>query len=179
MRFGIIIGVILVVAICFSPILAMNTSIYSLLEGNLSIDLGPGFEIAQKKVDNSNNGSFDQNVQITNSQTKGVAILQILDLYDETLRALDPAAISGLWLQGAISSALKDGGKPMGNWSVINSNEKNTTVHTVSLVNTSMSYMGETVEFANWKINKNMYVGMMSFFDKDVTRQIVKTLAVR
>ena len=42
-----------------------------------------------------------------------------------------------------------------------------------------MSYMGETVEFANWKIDKNMYIGMMSFFDKNVTRKIVKTLAMR
>jgi hypothetical protein len=64
---GIIMGVILVVTVCLSPTLAINTRVYSLSAGNLSIDLGPGFEIAHKKVDNCNNGSFDQNVQITNS----------------------------------------------------------------------------------------------------------------
>jgi hypothetical protein len=170
MRFGIIMGAILVVTVCFSPTLAMSTRVYSLSEGNLSIDLGPGFEIGQKKVDNSNNGSFDQNVQITNSQTKGVAILQIIDLYDETLRSLDPAAISELWLQGAMSSALKDGGKPVGNWSVIDNNGKYTTVHTVGLVNTSMSYMSETVEFANWNIDKNTHVGIMSSSKRNIIR---------
>jgi hypothetical protein len=45
MRFGIIMCAILVVTVCFSPTLAMSARVYSLSEGNLSIDLGPGFEI--------------------------------------------------------------------------------------------------------------------------------------
>jgi hypothetical protein len=58
-----------------------------------------------------------------------VAYLQIIDLYDETLKSLDPEAVSGLWLQRGMNSALKDGRKPVGNWSVMNSDGKNITVH--------------------------------------------------
>jgi hypothetical protein len=178
MRLSIIVGVILVVVLCCSPTLALSAKVYSLSEENITIDLGPGFEISQKIVDNSNNGSFDQNLLLTNSQAKGVAYLQIIDLYDDALKSLDPEAISGLWLQGGMGSAIKDGGKPSGNWSVVNSNGKNTTVHAVYIGNTSLKYMGNTVYFANWKVGRSMYVGMMSFFDKNVTKQIVKTLAV-
>jgi hypothetical protein len=178
MRSGIIVGVILIVVFCCSPTLALSAKVYSLSEENLTIDLGSGFEISQNRVDNSNNGSFDQNLLLTNSKTKGVAYLQIIDLYDETLKSLDQEVISGLWLQGGMSSALKDGGKPAGNWSVLNSNGKNTTVHAVDLGNTSLNYLGNTVYFANWNVGKSMHVGMMSFFDKNATEQIVKTLAV-
>jgi hypothetical protein len=178
MRSGTIVGIILVATVCCSPTLALNTKVYSLSEGNLSIDVGPGFELAQQEVDNSNNGSFNQNLRVINSQTKGLAVIQITNLYDETLKAFDPAAISELWIQGAISSALKDGGKPAGNWSAISSKGMNTTVHTVSLINTSMSYMGETVEIANWIVGKNTHIGIMSFFNKNVTRQIIKTLTI-
>ena len=80
-------------------------------------------------------------------------------------------------LQGGMGSAIKDGGKPSGNWSVVNNNGKN-TVHAVDIGNTSLKYMGNTVYFANWKVGRSMYVGMMSFFDKNATKQIVKTLAV-
>jgi hypothetical protein len=80
---------------------------------------------------------------------------------DDTLKALDQVAISRLWLQGAMSSALKDGGKPVGNWYVNNNYGKNTTVHTVSLVNTSMSYMGETVEFAICPSSTRMPLGRL------------------
>jgi len=178
MRLGIIVGAIIIVAVCFSPTLALSVKVYSLSEENLTITLGPGFEISQKKVDNSNNGSFDQNLLLTNPHSKGVAYLQIIDLYDETLKSLDPEAISGLWLQGGMSSALKDGGKATENLSVVTDNGKNTTVHAVNIGNTSLKYMGNTVYFANWNVGKSMYVGMMSFFDKNVTKQIVKTLAV-
>jgi hypothetical protein len=93
MRLGIIVGAIIIVSVCFSPTLALSVKVYSLSEENLTITLGPGFEISQKKVDNSNNGSFDQNLLLTNSQAKGVAYLQIIDLYDETLKSLGPEVV--------------------------------------------------------------------------------------
>jgi hypothetical protein len=98
MRLGIILGVALVSALCCSPSLALNTKVYSLSEHNLSIDLGSGFEVTKKEVDSSSNGSLVQNLMVANSQIKGVAVLQIIVLYDEALKAIKPAVISELWL---------------------------------------------------------------------------------
>ena len=52
-------------------------------------------------MDNSINGTLNQNFRLTNSKTNGKAVIQITDL---TLGALDPAAISEIWIQSALSS---------------------------------------------------------------------------
>jgi hypothetical protein len=176
MKFGIIIGVILALTMCVSPSLALNTNVYSLSERNLSINLGPGFEVTQKKVDNCSDGYFVQDLMIANPNLKGVAVLQIMDLYDATLKALNSSAVSEQWNQGLMSAAIQDGGMSAGNWSVPNSKGQNVTVYTVNMGNNSMKVMGNIANYANWNIENNVYVGMLSFFDKNITSQIVKTL---
>jgi hypothetical protein len=178
MRLGIILGVALVAALCCSPSLALNTKVYSLSEHNLSIDLGSGFEVTKKEVDSSSNGSLVQNLMVANSQIKGVAVLQIIVLYDEALKAIKPAVISELWLDGALGAAVQDNGTMMGNWSTADIRGTNVTIYTINSTATPLKHLGGTVEIANWRVGENMYMGMMSFFDKNITRQIVKTLAV-
>jgi hypothetical protein len=39
--------------------------------------------------------------------------------------------------------------------------------------------MGNKANFANWNIEKNVHVGMLSFFDKNTTTQIVNTLDLK
>jgi len=75
MKFGIPIGVILALAIFASTSLALNTNIYSSSERNLSIDLGPGYDVTQKNVDNCSGGYFVQDLMITNADSSGLAIL--------------------------------------------------------------------------------------------------------
>jgi len=176
MKFGIPIGVILALAIFASTSLALNTNIYSLSERNLSIDLGPGYDVTQNNVDNCSGGYFVQDLMITNANSSGLAILQIMDLYDATQKAMNSSTISEQWDQGMMSSALQDGGINTGNWKVLNSKGENVTIYTVSMSNNSMKVMGNTANFANWNIERNVYVGMLSFFDKNVTSHIVNTL---
>jgi hypothetical protein len=176
MKFGTIIGLILATAIFFSPSLALHTNVYSLSERNLSIDLGPGFEVTQKKVDNCSGGYFVQNLMIANPNSKGVAVLQIMDLHDTTLKALNSSAFCEYWVQGWMSATLEDGGKSAGNWPAVDGKGQNVTIHMVSLGNTSMKVRGDTVNFGAWNIERNIYVGMLSFFDKNITKQMVKTL---
>jgi hypothetical protein len=176
MKFGISIGVILALAICTSTSLALNTNIYSLSERNLSIDLGPGYDVTQKNVDNCSGGYFVQDLMITNANSSGLAILQIMDLYDATLKAMNSSTVSEQWDQGMMSSALQDGGIKAGNWKVLNPKGLNVTIYTVNMSNNSMKVMGNTANFANWNIEKNVYVGILSFFDRNITSQIVNTL---
>jgi hypothetical protein len=176
MKFGTIIGLILATAIFFSPALALQTNVYSLSDRNLTIDLGPGFEVTQKKVDNCSGGYFIQNLMIANPNSTGVAVLQIMDLYDATLIGLNSSVICDYWVQGMNSAALEDGGKSAGNWSAVNGKGQNVTIHMVSLGNTSMKARGDAVNFGAWNVEKNIYVGMLSFFDKNITKQMVKTL---
>jgi hypothetical protein len=176
MKFGIITGTILALAICAWSSSALNTDVYILSERNLSIDLGPGFEVTQKKVDNCSAGYFVQDLMIANNNTNGVAVLQIMDLYDAAQRALNSSAVSEQWNQGMMSAAVEDGGKSAGNWSAQNAKGQNITIHEVSMGNNSMKVMGNTASFANWNIENNVYVGMLSFFDKNITMQIVETL---
>jgi hypothetical protein len=179
MKFCIIIGAILALAICTSPSLGLNTNVYSLSERNLSIELGSGFEVTQKKVDNCSGGYFVQDLMIADPNSTGVAVLQIMDLYDATLKALNSSAISELWNQGLMGAALQDGGKMAGNWSVTDAKGQNVTIYAVSMGNNSMKVMGNKANFANWNIEKNVHVGMLSFFDKNTTTQIVKTLDLK
>jgi hypothetical protein len=178
MKFGTIMGLILATAIFFPPCLALHTNVYSLSERNLSIDLGPGFEVTQKKVDNCSGGYFVENLMIAKPNSTGVAVLQIMDLYNGTLKALNSSVICEQWVQGMNSATLEDGGKSAGNWSAVDVIGQNVTIHMVSLGNTSMKVRGDTVNFGAWNIEKDIYVGMLSFFDKNTTKQMVKTLAL-
>lgn len=176
MKFSLIMGLILALAICSGQALALNTDVYSLSERNLSIELGPSFVVTQKNVDNCSGGYFVQDLMIADPNSKGVAVLQIMDLYDATLKALNSSAVSDQWNQGLMSAALQDGGKIDGNWSVLTAKGQSVTIYTVNMGNNSMKVMGSIANYANWNIENNIYVGMLSFFDKNITTQIVKTL---
>ena len=175
----IIVGVLLVTAFCVFASLAMETKVYTLAERNLSLDGNLGFEVAAKTVENNTGGSFIEDLTITNAQTKGMALVQIMTVYDPTLKALGSDMISQLWMQGALESAATDGANVTGNWTATSHLGENVTITSVKVIQPKLKAMGSMVEIANWKINEDMYAGIMSFFDKNTTKKMVESLEIR
>ena len=179
MRFQkIIIGVLLVTAFCIFASLAMETEVYTLAERNLSLDENLGFEVAAKTVENNTGGSFIEDLTVANAQTRGMAMLQILTVYDPTSKALGSEMISQLWVQGALESAAADGANITGNWTATSSLGENVTITSVKVIEPKIKAMGSTVEIANWMIDDDVYAGIMSFFDKNTTKKIIENLEI-
>jgi hypothetical protein len=173
-----IIGVLLVTAFCAFASLAMETNVYTLAERNLSLDENLGFEVAAKTVENNTGGSFIQDLTITNTKTKGMAMVQIMTVYDPTSKALDPDMISQLWMLGALESAASDGANVTGNWNATSSLGENVTITSVKVVEPKLKSMGSTVEIANWMIDDDIYAGIMSFFDRNTTKRMIENLEI-
>ena len=174
----IIVGVLLVTAFCVFLSLAMETKGYALAERNLSLDGNLGFEVAAKTVENNTGGSFIEDLSITNAQTKGMALVQIMTVYDPTLKALGSDMISQLWMQGALESDATDGANVTGNWTATSHLGENVTITSVKVIEPKLKAMGSMVEIANWKIDEDMYAGIMSFFDKNTTKKMVERLEI-
>lgn len=75
---------------------------------------------------------------------KGIAFLQIMDVYDEDMKSFGPEFISNTWTMG---------------------------------VNIGMgaSLLGSEENYGNNMIG-NWYAGLVSFFDRNTTENIIKTL---
>ena len=174
----IIVGVLLVTISCVFASLAMETEVYTLEERNLSLDENLGFEVAAKTVENNTGGSFIEDLTITNTQTKGMAMVQIMTVYDPTSKALGSDKISQLWMQGALESAASDGANVTGNWTATSNMGENVTVTSVKVIEPKIKAMGSTVEIANWMIDDDVYAGIMSFFDKNTTTKIIENLEI-
>ena len=173
-----IIGVLLVTISCVFASLAMETEVYTLAERNLSLDENLGFEVAAKTVENNTGGSFIEDLTITNIKTKGMAMVQIMTVYDPTMKALGPDKISQLWMQGALESAASDGANVTGNWTATSSLGENVTITSVKVIEPKIKAMGSTMEIANWMIDDDIYAGIMSFFDRNTTTKIIENLEI-
>jgi hypothetical protein len=173
-----IIGVLLVTAFCVFASFAMETEVYTLAERNLSLDENLGFEVAAKTVENNTGGSFIEDLTITNTQTKGMAMVQIMTVYDPLSKALDQDTISQLWMQGALESAASDGANVTGNWTATSKMGENVTVTSVKVAEPKLKAMGSTVEIANWMIDESIYAGIMSFFDSNTTKKMIENLEI-
>jgi hypothetical protein len=174
----IIVGILLVTAFCVFASLAMETKVYTLAERNLSLNGNLGFEVAAKTVENNTGGSFIEDLTITNAQTKGMALVQIMTVYDPTLKALGSDMISQLWMQGALESAATDGANVTGNWTATSNMGEDVAVTSVKVIEPKLNAMGGTVEIANWMIDDDIYAGIMSFFDKNTTKKIIENLEI-
>ena len=179
---GIILGVLVVLAMCSMTSMALNTKVYTLSENNLSINLTSGFQIVPDKSTSQTDGAFTQGFTIASSRSKGMAMLQINDVYDENMKLFGPEFISQTWITGvSIGASLlgmngDNSNRIIGNWSATDSVGNNVTVSTMSTNNSLLSAFGKTAEVSNWNIGGNKYAGLVSFFDKNTTRQIIGTL---
>ena len=175
---------LLVATACSTASLALDTKVYTLCESNLSINLTPGFQIKLDENAGSSDGFFSQGFTILNSLSKGNAMLQIMEVYDEDMKLYGPEFISQSWIMGisiAASMLSMDedySDKTIGNWSAVDYMGNNVTVNTISTNGSFMGVFGKTADISHWNIGGDKYAGLVSFFDKNTTRQIIGTLNI-
>ncbi|MEI8003286.1 MAG: hypothetical protein WCG94_03020 [Methanothrix sp.] len=185
MRSGeIIIGALLVLAVCSMASATLDAKVYTLCESNLSINLSQGFKIIPDENVDSSDGSFAQGFTIVGSQTKGTAILQIMDVYNEDMKLFGPEFISRSWILGVnigasmLSMDEDYSDKTIGNWSTLDYLGNNVTVSTITTNGSIIGAFGKTADISNWNIGENKYAGLISFFDRNTTKQIIGSLKV-
>lgn len=172
----------MVLALCSVVSMALDTKVYTLCESNLSINLTPEFQIVPDETSSQSDGAFSQGFTIARSQPSGVAMLQIMDVYDEDMKLFGPEFISQSWTMGvSIGASLFSmdedySDRTIENWSAVDSMGNNVTVSTMSTNNSLLSVFGNTADVSNWNIGEDKYAGLVSFFDKNVTREIIGTL---
>lgn len=177
-----IMGLLLITMAFSLTSMALDTKVYTLCENNLSINLTPEFKIVPSEDSASSNGIFAQSFTIANGHSKGMAILSIMDVYDEDMILFGPEYISNAWLTGInLATSLLSGDDQykdqiICNWYALDSMGNNVTVSTISTNGSIMSSFGKTVDASNWNIGGNKYAGLYSFFDKNTTEQIIGSL---
>ncbi len=192
----IILGALMVVAICSAASATLDTKVYTLCEGNLSMNLTPNYHIIPSQGTSSPSGLFSQGFTITGSGSKGLAMLETVNIYDETMKLYDTEALSQIFTS-VTSSALSYSGNPemdstmgnsytgdsekdntIGNWSAVDRNGENVTVVTMDTKGSILSIYGKKVDIAFWNLNGDNYAYLVSSFDQNVTRQIISSLKI-
>ena len=111
-------------------------------------------------------------------------MLQIMDVYDEDMKFFGPEFISQTWTMGvSIGASLLSmeedySDRTIENWFAVDFMGNNVTVSTMSTNNSLLSAFGKTAEVSSWNIGEDRYAGLVSFFDKNTTRQIIETLTI-
>jgi len=173
-----VVAVLLALACIALPAMALETKVLILEERNLSIDLNSSFEMAQKRVDNTTEGIFTQTLLLTNTQSDGSAFVQVGSVYDPAIKALSAESISQQWITGVLIASAPKNGTLDQNWTAADSLGQNVTVFTVLPEDPSLQAFGRTMYVANWNVDQDTYVGLLSFFNRSVTSHIIETLAM-
>lgn len=173
-----ILAVLLALACTALPAMALESKVLTLEERNLSIDLNSSFEVAQKRVDNYSEGIFTQTLLLTNPKSKGAAFVQVGSVYDPTIKTFSPESISSQWITGVVSASTPKNSSLEQNWTATDSLGENVTVFTVQPEDIALQAFGKTMYIANWNVGEDNYVGILSFFDKEVTSRIIGTLSL-
>jgi hypothetical protein len=182
MRFcRIILGALAVLAICSIASATLDSKVFTLCERNLSVNLTPDFRITPDPSTSSYDGSA-QAFTIAGTEAKGIGMLLIMNIYDETMNSLDPEALSQTMTEMVSSLATYSGdsemGNVIGNWSTIDSQGENITVDTMDTKGTLLGVYGKAMDMVFWNVDGNSYAYLMSTFDQNVTRQIINTLEI-
>ena len=178
----IILGALLVVAMCSAASATLDAKVYTLCKHNISMNLTPNFHIIPGQSSDTTSGIFGQSFTITGTGSKGIATLTTMDIYDETMRLYGTEALSQM-VSGVMSSAMSyssDSGTDniVGNWSTLDKNRENVTVDTMDTKGSILSMYGKRVDSAFWNIGGDNYAYLISPFDKNVTRQIINSLEI-
>jgi hypothetical protein len=180
----IILTALSIFAVCAMASMALDTKVYVLCERNLSLNLSEDFRILPEENGGDTAGTFSQTFTVANSRSKGMAMIQIMEVYDENMKAFGPEFISQSWIMGVnmaaslLSSDEDLSDRIIGNWTTIDSQGHNVTVNTISNDKSLFSALGKTADIASWNIGDDQYAGVLSFYDKNVTVDIIRTLTV-
>lgn len=175
---GLMLGAFVILALCTLTSATQDAKIYTLNESNISLNLTDNFRLISDKSTES--GPFMQSFTIVGSGSKGMATLMTAEIYDEDMKMYDPAMISQI-MTGGVSSVASyfgesDADNSIGNWTAVDKKGENVTVETIDTKGTLFSMFGKKMDIAFWPVKDNIYAGVISSFDKNITEQIIATL---
>lgn len=182
--FAAFLAAIFMLACLALPVAALESKVLTICEKNLTVDLGPGYEIDSREFDTSSKGMASDEYIINNTAEPGAyAFVSIMTIYDEILTKMNPDALSELFLIGGFKAALEEGDAEIGKWTALDSRGRNVSVTTMKTANegarmTDGIYNDGIYNISIWNLDMTTYALLVSSFDKDNTTQLIKTLAV-
>jgi len=177
-HFTALVPAILLLACLAVPCTALESKLFTVTEKTISLDLGPSFEILRGEFNASENGMVSQDFIINRTDAPGAAFVSVLSVYDETLRKLSPGALSELLLIGGISGVQARGDEEIGNWTAVDHQGNNVTVHTMSTNDGRIEKLGGSYDMAVWNLDGPNFAVMVSLLDQNNTTQSIKTLTI-
>ncbi len=176
--FAAFLSAIFILACLALPCMALESRVLTLTEKNLTVDLGPSFELNKSDLNISQKGMISQDFLINDTAKDGVAFFSVMSVYDELMKRLSPDLLSELFLVGVLSEVEAKGDVEIGNWTAPDTLGNNVTVHTLSTKDLRVKPLGGTYDTAVWNLDQSTYVVLVSFLDENNTTQIIKTLSV-
>jgi hypothetical protein len=169
---------ILLLACLALPGFALESKVLTVSEKTLSMDLGPSFEVSCGEFNASEKGMVRQDLIINNTGASGAAFVSVMSVYDDTMSKMSPGALSELFLIGGISGVVARGDREIGNWTAVDHQGNNVTVHTLSSDDERIDQLGGSYDMAVWNLDGPNFAVMVSLFDQNNTTQTIKTLTI-
>ena len=175
---------ILALACLALPVASLESTVLTICEKKLTVDLGPGYEIHRIVFDTSSKGMVLDEFLINNNAEPGAtAFVSILTIYDEILAKMNPDALSELFLIGGLEALKEEGDAQIGKWTAFDSRGRNVSVTTMKTANENVRmtdgiYDKGIYNISIWNLDITTYALLVSPFDEDNTTQLIKTLAV-
>jgi len=170
-------GIVLLAGLAL-PVSALESSVLTVCDKNLSIDIGPSYEIVSSNVDASSSGMISNDFFINDTAQTGSAVVSILTIFDEILTKMNPDALSELFLIGGVEAAKENGDTEIGKWMAADSRGRNVSVTTMSSGDEDVQMPNGVYNISIWNLDSTTYALLVSSLDVDNTTQIIKTLAV-
>ncbi|MCK9440356.1 MAG: hypothetical protein M0Q13_02930 [Methanothrix sp.] len=176
--FTALVPAIILLACLALPCTALESKFFTITEKTISLELGPGFEMVSGEFNTSENGMVRQDFIINNTGASGAAFVSVMSVYDETMSKMSPGALSELFLIGGISAVEAEGAVEIGNWTAVDSQGRNVTVHTLSTNDERVEKLGGSYDMAVWNLDGPNFAVMVSLFDHNNTTKTIKTLTI-
>ncbi|MHB8119650.1 MAG: hypothetical protein ACYDHX_13140 [Methanothrix sp.] len=176
--FAALVPAILLLACLALPCTALESKFVAVTERTLSLDLGPSFEISRGEFNASEKGMVSQDFMINDTAAPGATFISVMSVYDNILSRMSSTSLSELFLIGGISAVEARGDVEIGNWTAVDHQGNNVTVHTLSSDDERIQMIGGSYEIAVWNLDGPTYAVIVSLFDKNNTTQTIKTLTV-
>lgn len=169
---------ILFLACIALPALALESKVFTVSEKTLSVDLGPNFEITKSQLNTSSKGMISQDFVINDTAGEGGAFISIMEVYDGPLSKMSSRSLSEIFLVGGMSAAQARGDIEIGNWTAVDRQGENVTVHALSTKDERIQMLDGRYYTAVWNLDTSNYAVMVSLLDKDNTTKMIKTLTI-
>jgi len=160
------------------PCTALESKFVTVTEKTLSVDLGPSFEISRGEFNACEKGMVSQDFMINDTAAPKAAFISVMSVYDNILSRMSPGSLSELFLIGGISAVEAKGDVEIGNWTAVDHQGNNVTVHTLSTKDERIQMLGGSYDIAVWNLDGLNFAVVVSLFDKNNITQTIKTLAV-